>query len=85
MGSDKLLEWLEDSISRLFSRVGLESSLFQAGLSPPDLDWIASKEHALGESFGIPGRRAAKEELMDVLAKAFYQDTESYGILSPYI
>lgn len=77
MGSDKLLEWLEDSISKLFREVGLATSLSQAGLSPPDLDWIASKEHTLGASFGIPSRPATKDELMDVLEKAFYQDMES--------
>ncbi len=70
-GSHRLLGWLEDSISKLFRQVGLATSLSQAGLSLADLDWIASKEHALGASFGIPRRQATKDELMDVLNQAF--------------
>lgn len=71
LGSDRLLGWLEDSISKLFRQVGLATSLSQAGLSLADLDWIASREHALGASFGIPGRQATKDELMDALNQAF--------------
>ncbi|HHX25810.1 MAG TPA: iron-containing alcohol dehydrogenase, partial [Firmicutes bacterium] len=70
-GSDKLLEWLEECISKLFGHVDLPTSLGQAGLNLADLDWIASQEHALGASFGIPRRRATQNELMDVLKKAF--------------
>lgn len=71
LGYDKLLGWLEDSIGKLFAQVGLPTSLGQVGLSLSDLDWIASREHALGASFGIPRRRATKDELIDVLKKAF--------------
>jgi len=60
-GYDKLLGWLEDSIRKLFGRVGLETSLSQVGLSLVDLEWIASKEHALGASFGIPRRPGDRE------------------------
>ncbi len=70
-GYDKLLGWLEDSIRKLFGRVGLETSLSQVGLSLVDLEWIASKEHALGASFGIPRHPATENELMDVLNHAF--------------
>lgn len=69
--SSKLLEWLEDSINKLFKQVGLSTSLRQAGLNRTDLEWIAAQEHALGASFGIPKRRATEDELMDVLKKAW--------------
>ena len=74
-GSDKLLEWLEECISKLFGQVGLPTSLGQAGLSLADLDWIASQEHTLGASFGIPRRPATRDELMDVLRKAWITAT----------
>jgi hypothetical protein len=68
---NELLTWVEDSVGRLFKRVGLYSSLREAGLSLTDLEWIASQEHALGASFGIPRRRATTDELLDVLTRAF--------------
>jgi alcohol dehydrogenase class IV len=69
--SDILLEWLEECISKLFGQVGLPTSLGQAGLNLADLDWIASQEHTLGASFGVPRRPATLDELVDVLKKAF--------------
>ena len=67
----KLLSWLEGSISKLFARVGLATSLQKAGLSAADLDWITAQEHALGASFGVPKRRATRDELRAVLQKAW--------------
>jgi alcohol dehydrogenase class IV len=74
-GSDKLLGWLEECTSKLFGQVCLPASLGQAGLSLADLDWIASQEHTLGASFGIPRRPATRDELMDVLRKAWITAT----------
>lgn len=69
--SSRLLTWLDQSISELFTQVDLASSLQQAGLSPADLDWIADQEYALGASFAIPKRRATRDELRAVLQKAW--------------
>lgn len=66
-----LLGWLDASISKLFNRIGLATSLQKAGLSNADLDWITAQEYALGASFGIPKRRATREELRAVLQKAW--------------
>lgn len=67
----QLLSWLEGSIAKLFARVGLVTSLQKAGLSAADLDWITTQEYALGASFGVPKRRATKDELRAVLQKAW--------------
>ncbi|HEY8344729.1 MAG TPA: iron-containing alcohol dehydrogenase, partial [Bacillota bacterium] len=67
----RLLGWLEGSITKLFTRVGLATSLQKAGLSAADLDWITAQEYALGASFGVPKRRATKDELRTVLQKAW--------------
>lgn len=69
--SSRLLAWLDQSITVLFNRVKLATSLQQAGLSPADLDWIADREYALGASFAIPKRRATIEELRAVLQTAW--------------
>ena len=71
LDSGQLLSWLAESITKLFARIGLAASLQKAGLSTADLDWITNQEHALGASFGIPKRRATKEELRAVLQKAW--------------
>jgi alcohol dehydrogenase class IV len=71
LSSRNQLKWLGDSIRELFGQIGLPTSLSQARLNFSDLDWIASRELALGASFGIPGRPATKDELIDVLKKAF--------------
>ncbi len=69
--SSRLLTWLDQSISELFTQVDLASSLQQAGLSPADLDWITDQEYALGASFAIPKRRATRDELRAILQKAW--------------
>ena len=67
----RFLTWLDQTVSALFSRINLAPSLQQAGLHPTDLDWIAEQEHALGASFGIPKRRATRDELRAALQKAW--------------
>ncbi len=66
-----LLNWLDETITSLFTQAGLATSLAQAGLTPANLDWIASQEHTLGASFGIPKRRATIDELRSVLQRAW--------------
>jgi len=57
---------------------GKEITPFQTGEKRLDPDkvlpWIASQEYALGASFGIPKRRATKEELRTVLLKAHLKE-----------
>lgn len=67
----RFLTWLDQTVSALFSRINLAPYLQQAGLHPTDLDWIAEQEHALGASFGIPKRRATRDELRAALQKAW--------------
>lgn len=67
----RFLTWLDQTVSALFSRINLAPSLQQAGLHPTDLDWIAEQEHALDASFGIPKRRATRDELRAALQKAW--------------
>lgn len=69
--SSKLLVWLDQTITELFTQVNLATCLQQAGLSLADLDWIADQEYALGASFAIPKRRATGDELRAVLQKAW--------------
>ena len=67
--SSKLLVWLDQTITELFTQVNLVTCLQQAGLSLADLDWIADQEYALGASFAIPKRRATRDELRAILKR----------------
>ena len=67
----RLMTWLDQAVTKVFTRHNLATSLQQAGLGPADLDWIADQEYAQGASFGIPKRQATKEELLAVLHKAW--------------
>ena len=70
-GAGRLLTWLDQAVTKLFTRLNLPTSLKQAGLTPADLDWIAGQEYALGASFAIPKRRATRDELRTALQKAW--------------
>ena len=70
-GAGRLLAWLDQAVTGLFTRLNLATSLQEAGLSPADLDWIAAQEYALGASFAIPKRRATIDELRTALQKAW--------------
>ncbi|MEW6229228.1 MAG: iron-containing alcohol dehydrogenase [Bacillota bacterium] len=65
-----LIRWLENRVGRLFTAVGLPSSLRAAGLARADLDWITVREMANRPALGIPARPATPDELEEVLEGA---------------
>lgn len=66
-----LNRWVVESVSGLFSDVGLPAKLAAAGLSRADLDWIIERESAGKPSIGSPARAATVEELREVLEGAY--------------